>query len=118
MYVLTDGELHDMPECENALAGFRPHSIEVHVYGFGDEFNAVALKLLVSDQIGGTVKPIVNEEDITRTFAHVAAVNRRLVGTDASWRPPFQQKWHAVTPGYSSRTGDTWEQFGIAGSST
>ncbi len=88
-YVLTDGELHDVPECENVLTGFRPHSIEVHVYGFGDEFNAVALKLLVSDQIGGTVKPIVNEEDITRTFAHVAAVNRRLVGADARLEASF-----------------------------
>jgi hypothetical protein len=88
-YVLTDGELHDMSECENALAGFRPVSTEVHVYGFGDEFNAVALKLLVSDQIGGTVKPIVNEEDITRTFAHVAAVNRRLIGTNAKLEVAF-----------------------------
>jgi Mg-chelatase subunit ChlD len=80
MYVLTDGELHDSPECEVALRGFRSQSIEVHVYGFGDEFNAAALKRLVSDQIGGTVKPIVNEEHITRTFAHVSEVNRRLVG--------------------------------------
>ena len=59
------------------------------MYGFGDEFNAVALKLLVSDQIGGTIKPIVNEEDIARTFAHVAAVNRRLVGTDAKLEATF-----------------------------
>ena len=66
-----------------------PQSIEVHVYGFGDGFNAVALKQLVSDQIGGTVKPIVNEEDITRTFAHVARVNRRLVGTDAKLEVTF-----------------------------
>jgi hypothetical protein len=82
-YILSDGELHDTPECETVLNGFRPQSIEVHVYGFGDGFNAVALKQLVSDQIGGTVKPIVDEEDIAETFAHVAEVNRRLVGHDA-----------------------------------
>jgi Mg-chelatase subunit ChlD len=79
-YILTDGELHDTPACEDALTGFRPRLAEVHVYGFGSGFNATALKQLVSDQIGGTVKPILNEEDIIKTFAHVAAVNRRLVG--------------------------------------
>jgi hypothetical protein len=79
-YLLTDGELHDTPASVNALTGFRPRLVEVHAYGFGDGFNAAALKQLVSDQIGGAVKPILNEEDIVRTFAHVAAVNRRLIG--------------------------------------
>jgi hypothetical protein len=88
-YVLTDGELHDTPECETVLNEFRPRSIEVHVYGFGDAFNAAALKQLVSDQIGGTVKPIANEEDITSTFAHVAEVNRRLVGHNAKLQATF-----------------------------
>jgi hypothetical protein len=82
-YILTDGELHDTADCVAVMNGFRPLSVEVHVYGFGDGFNAAALKQLVSDQIGGTVKPIVDEEDITRTFAHVAEVNRRLIGTHA-----------------------------------
>lgn len=82
VYVLTDGELQDMPQCETVLHGFRPQSVEVHVYGFGEDFDAKALKRLVSDQIGGTVKPIVNEADIERVFAHVATVNRRLVGQD------------------------------------
>jgi hypothetical protein len=89
MYVLTDGELHDMRDCEDAILGLRARSVEVHVYGFGDEFNAVALKQLVSDQIGGAVKPILSEADITRTFAHVAAVNRRLIGTDAKLEVTF-----------------------------
>jgi von Willebrand factor type A domain len=88
-YILTDGELHDAPECELALDGFRPESIEVHIYGFGDGFDAVALKRLVSDQIGGTVKPIINEEDITQTFAHVAEVNRRLIGNSAKLEVHF-----------------------------
>ena len=52
------------------------------MYGFGEDFNAASLKRLVGDQIGGTVKPIVSEDDITRVFSHVAAVNRRLVGQD------------------------------------
>jgi hypothetical protein len=85
-YVLTDGELHDPAECEDVLVNFRPQVVEVHVYGFGDEFDAGALKRLVSDQIGGTVKPILNESDIVRTFAHVAEVNRRLIGQDGSIR--------------------------------
>ena len=81
------------------LDGFRPQSIEVHVYGFGDGFNAAGLKRLVSDQIGGTVKPIVNEEDITRTFAHVAEVNRRLVGHSAKLE---------VTLSPETACGDAW----------
>lgn len=80
VYVMTDGELYDYEESKDALYGYRPESIEVHVYGFGEDFSAAALKRLVSDQIGGTIKPILSEENITRTFAHVAAVNRRLVG--------------------------------------
>ena len=98
-YILTDGELHDAPECEGVLNGFRPQKVEVHVYGFGDTFNAAALKQLVSDQIGGTVKPIVNEEDITRTFAHVAKVNRGLVGNNATLQATF-------SPGVAC--GDAW----------
>jgi TIR domain/FHA domain/von Willebrand factor type A domain len=83
MYVLTDGELHDPPECEKALDGFRLRRVEVHVYGFGNQFNATALKRLVSDQIGGTVKPICDKADLVKTFAHIADVNRRLAGRDA-----------------------------------
>ncbi len=91
-YILTDGELHDTPECAAVLDSFRPRSVEVHVYGFGDEFNAAALKRLVSDQIGGTVKPIANEHDITRTFAHVALVNRRVVATGAKLEVAFNSE--------------------------
>jgi hypothetical protein len=82
VYVLTDGEVHDTPACETALGYYRTRRTEVHVYGFGDEFNAAALKQLVSDQLGGTVKPICDEPDIVRTFAHLAQVNRRLAGQD------------------------------------
>ena len=98
-YILTDGELHDTTECERVLGNFRPEMIEVHVYGFGDGFNAAALKQLVSDQIAGTVKPIVNEEDITRTFEHVAQVNRKLVGNNAKLEVAFSPE---VT------CGDAW----------
>jgi Mg-chelatase subunit ChlD len=99
VYVLTDGELHDSPACEIELEGFRSCQAEVHVYGFGDEFNAAALKRLVSDQIGGTVKPICNEQDIVRTFAHLARVNRRLVGQEGKLTVTF-------SPGVVC--GDAW----------
>ena len=117
-YILTDGELHDTPECAAVLDSFRPRSVEVHVYGFGDEFNAAALKRLVSDQIGGTVKPIANEHDITRTFAHVALVNRRWLRPAPSWRSPSIRRSHAATPGCSSPTADIWERSRIAACST
>jgi hypothetical protein len=79
VYVLTDGELHDTQACEEVLSSFRDHRIEAHVYGFGPAFDAAALKRLVSDQLGGSVKPICNEQDIVRTFSHIADVNRRIV---------------------------------------
>ncbi len=82
VYVLTDGELHDTAACEAALEPFRQHRVEAHVYGFGPAFDAAALKRLVGDQLGGSVKPICNEQDIVRTFSHIADVNRRLVAED------------------------------------
>jgi hypothetical protein len=82
VYVLTDGEIYDAPQCQGVLEGFRESRIEVSVYGFGSGFNATALKQLVSDQLGGAVKPICNERDIIDTFAHIAAVNQRLVAED------------------------------------
>ena len=83
VYVLTDGELHDAPLCSEVLADFRPSRLEVHAYGFGTQFDPAGLKELLSDQLGGSVKPICNEHDIIGTFGHVADVNRRLVATDA-----------------------------------
>lgn len=83
VYVLTDGELHDTDACQRILQPFREHRIEVHVYGFGSGFNGEALKRLVSDQLGGSVKPICNEQDIIATFAHIASVNSRLIAEDA-----------------------------------
>jgi hypothetical protein len=82
-YVLTDGEIHDREACERVLGEFRRAGIEVHVYGFGTEFDAAALKRLVSDQLGGSVKPIATEEDIVATFSHIAEVNKRLVAREA-----------------------------------
>jgi serine/threonine protein kinase len=82
IYVLTDGEIFDSPACEKVLEPFRKERIEVSVYGFGSGFNGAALKQLVSDQLGGSVKPICNEKDIVDTFAHIAAVNRRLLAED------------------------------------
>jgi Mg-chelatase subunit ChlD len=82
VYVLTDGEIYDTPDCQKVLEGFREQRIEVSVYGFGSGFDAAALKRLVSDQLGGSVKPICNEQDIVETFAHIAAVNRRLLAED------------------------------------
>jgi uncharacterized protein YegL len=85
VYVLTDGELHDHEVCQSTLTPFRDNEIEVHVYGFGAAFNAEKLKLLVSDQLGGSVKPICNEADIISTFAHIAEVNKRIVADGATF---------------------------------
>lgn len=82
VYILTDGELHDSDECSNALIKFREEKVEVHCYGFGSAFDADGLKTLVKDQLGGSVKPIIREEDIVDTFIHVAEVNNKLVASE------------------------------------
>lgn len=92
LYVLTDGELHDAPGCAEPLAGTLSRRIEVHVYGFGDGFDSVALKEMVKGQLGGSVKPIFKEEDIVGTFAHVAEANSRLVVRDARLSVEFNQQ--------------------------
>jgi serine/threonine protein kinase len=83
VYVLTDGEIHDSDPCAEELGHHAEAGIEVHVYGFGSHFDGAALKELVKDQRGGSVKPICNEQDVVETFAHIAAVNRRLLGQEA-----------------------------------
>lgn len=82
VYVLTDGDIHDAERCKEQLAGYAQDSVEVHVYGFGSGFNGAALKELVAEQRGGSVKPICNEQDVIETFAHIAAVNQRLLGQE------------------------------------
>ena len=84
VYVLTDGDIHDPEACVDLLSEFRRRKIEVHAYGFGLEFDPVALKRLLSDQLGGSVKPICDEQDIVDTFGHVAAVNRRIVASEGT----------------------------------
>lgn len=91
VYVLTDGALHDTETCERLLPAFRRAGIEVHVYGFGAAFDAAALKRLVSDQLGGSVKPICHQEDIVGTFSHIAEVNRRLITRDAMLELSFAE---------------------------
>jgi Mg-chelatase subunit ChlD len=77
--ILTDGEIHDPDECSVALAGFRGLGIEVAAYGFGAQFQAASLRQLLSDQLGGWVKPICRVEDIVATFGHIADVQSNLV---------------------------------------
>jgi hypothetical protein len=83
VYVLTDGELHDSAEAAQTLTGFPQLRLEVHAYGFGTQFDAAALKRLLSDQRGGSVKPICNEQDVVQVFEHVANLVARLAAEEA-----------------------------------
>lgn len=82
IYVLTDGDLHDTPACVTELRQVADAGIEVHAYGFGNGFDGAALRQLLGDQRGGSVKPICHERDVIETFAHIAAVNQRLIGVE------------------------------------
>lgn len=99
VYLLTDGVIGDTTETEQVLADFRPRRIETHVYGFGTRFDAGALKALVAGQLGGSVKPICNNQDVVAVFGHLAEVNRRLVAADASFTVEFAP---------DVRCGDAW----------
>jgi Mg-chelatase subunit ChlD len=83
IYVLTDGEIHDTEDCGRVLTCFPDQRVEVHVYGFGTEFDPIALRQLIGTQRGGSVKPICSEQDVVRTFEHIADMARRLVARDA-----------------------------------
>jgi hypothetical protein len=81
--ILTDGEIHDMSACTTALGRLRGCGHEVGAYGFGAAFDARSLRGMLSDQIGGWVKPICRTEDLVATFGHVAAASGRVVGHGA-----------------------------------
>jgi len=99
VYVLTDGALHDTTACAEELKKYADAGLEVHVYGFGTGFNGAALKELVADQRGGSVKPICNEQDVIETFAHIAEVNHRLLGQEGALVVEFSSEVDA---------GDGW----------
>jgi hypothetical protein len=81
LIVLTDGEVHDADACALVLPRLRSLGVEVAAYGFGARFDAASLRALLSDQLGGWVKPICRLEDIVATFGHVADVTSRLVAS-------------------------------------
>jgi hypothetical protein len=92
VYVLTDGELGDAAACASLLRSFPEARIEVHAYGFGAHFNASSLKELLREQLGGSVKPICNEQDIFGIFAHLAELNQRVVARDARLSVRFSEE--------------------------
>ncbi|HET6454185.1 MAG TPA: VWA domain-containing protein, partial [Armatimonadota bacterium] len=83
IYVLTDGRLHDPKEC----LGFSPMLIdsqaEVSSYGFGGDFELETLRELTQRCRGGTVKAILDTQDILSTFPHIAKLSQNIAATDA-----------------------------------
>jgi hypothetical protein len=69
---LTDGELHDLDACISIAAQLREARAELHIYGFGDEFNAAQLSRIVEGMPGSSVKPLVNTEHVLQTFSQLA----------------------------------------------
>ena len=92
IYVLTDGGFHDA----NAAKGLLPKVVElgaeIGIYGFGTEVDVDQLKRLLRGQRGGWVKPIVSSADIVGSFAHIAEVNKALVGQEGRLFIDFDKK--------------------------
>ena len=79
VYCLTDGELHDAAACRRMMARARGNVDDVHIYGFGRDFNVEQLVELVADAPGGTVKPLVETQAVVWTFHHLAKTASNVV---------------------------------------
>lgn len=82
IYVLTDGKIQDPAECRLPLAEVRQARYEIGAYGLGTDVQVAALRRLLTGQVGGWVKPIVDHEHLVSTFRHIAEVNRRLIARE------------------------------------
>lgn len=72
VFCLTDGELHDADRCSDFLKALQAQQTEIHMYGFGSEFDAEQLTQLIGKIPGSFVKPLVDTRDVNETFELLA----------------------------------------------
>jgi hypothetical protein len=85
LYILTDGELHDLEACVGHNPQLRALETEVHSYGFGSEFALESMLSIMEGVPGGTVKPIFDTHDIEYTFGHIGDLSQRVIAQDGQF---------------------------------
>lgn len=91
LYVLTDGELHDVDECFKLNPELRSLETEFNSYGFGEDFAFDTLKHVMEGVPGGTVKPLFNTKDVKDTFSHIGDLAERIVAQNAEFSFKFNK---------------------------
>jgi hypothetical protein len=109
LYILTDGQLHDTPECYRLNPELRHLEIEVNSYGFGQDFAEETMRQIMEGCQGGRVKSVSNPQTLWKSFYHVGKVARNIVATDAELRVTFSP---TVTPGDAFRFEPGTHWFG------
>lgn len=83
IYVLTDGQIHDPQDCLRYSTQLAESQAEVNSYGFGSDFELNAIQELTNRCRGGTVKAILDTQQILSTFPHIVKVTQNIAATDA-----------------------------------
>jgi hypothetical protein len=90
LYILTDGQLHDLDASIEVGRQLQPMGVEAHAYGFGEDWSLSNLRTLTSAVSStGSVKPIPNTEDVQEVFSRISIVTSRISGSDAELRVIF-----------------------------
>ena len=107
-YVLTDGRLHDADKCCELTDAIRRNKIEVHSYGFGQDFDYRNMMRVMRGCRGRTVKPISNTQEAGRVFRHVVDLSRRILAENAHLELTFGSN---VVPGNAFSLAPTEQLF-------
>lgn len=110
IYVLTDGELHDAEQCYQLNPRLRSLEVELHSYGFGKDFALDTMKRIMEGLPGGTVKAILNTQEVKNTFSHIGELAERIIAQDAEFTFTFAQD---VIPGDAFRYHPGIHYFGM-----
>ncbi len=83
VYVLTDGQIHDVEQCFPINSELRHLGLEINSYGFGQDFDEDTMRRIMDGCPGGRVKWVSNTEMIWKSFQHIGEVARNIVATNA-----------------------------------
>lgn len=89
LYILTDGWIYDAEDCIYLNPQLQQLNIEVNSFGFGQDFDAKALRQIMKDCPGGRVNWISSPARILKDFHHLGEVAKKIVATDAELELSF-----------------------------
>lgn len=83
LYVLTDGQVHDLHKATSDGSKLRRYKIEAHAYGFGEDWSLENLRALVSSICEtGTVKAIPDTRNVHNIFGRISEVTSLISGSE------------------------------------